>query len=496
MEDFYNQQAKELLGIPYIYPYQRLVIDNLLSAGGYWGEQTAGEINPFNLVIFPTGMGKSLCYMLPGILLPGITLVIYPLLSLMEDQYRRLSERNIPAAIYRGGQSKKDREEIQRQLSHRGIRFLLTNPEMCQSSELGSWISQGLFQQLIVDEVHTVLQWGETFRPSLIDLNKIIKLEYFKGIHFFTATLSTKDEKKLKNILIPQYSWNIIRSSGDRSNLQYHLVKSHHIMLSIEEICRNRSATVLIFCNSRKSTVQTAAELRLRLGNIEIRSYHAGMSTQEKILCARWFFHSTRGILCATKAYGMGIDKSDIGYVIHRDPPDSVESYLQEAGRAGRDGRKAYSIVLIKPAMDYEGFIKEFAQWKFCRRSYLLTAMGEHAENCGGCDYCRPIQWTPSVNAMVKRLADRLIFNSGRLNQRDLFDMFLGWYTPSVVSKRLYLYRDFASFKHWGLEDLLPIIDYWKSKDLYKKNRPCLGSKSFKVIKMKLRELNDFSVSS
>lgn len=463
-KDFYNDKAKQLLGISHVYPYQRLVIDHLLAVQGYWGEERCRETAPVNLVIFPTGSGKSLCFMLPAMLLEGITLVVYPLLSLIEDQYRRLVERSEQAAVLKGGMSAEEWGDLDKKIHSGKIRFLLTNPEMCRSKRFLGWAAEGLFCQLIIDEVHTLLQWGKSFRPALLELRNILKKEWFRGMHFFTATLSPEACNELKGILLPGNEWNIVRSGGDRPNLSYYFQPTPCPYAALEELCRNREGAVLIFCRSRRGAEKCARELRFRLKEEEVDCYHAGLTPEEKNMRQQWFLNSPRGIMAATTAYGMGVDKSDIRLVIHRDLPESVEAYLQEAGRAGRDRQAAASVVLLptdKSALKGH-FLETVLEGNECRRFRLMALMGEKLDQCGGCDFCMPGNWISQHKENCTNLAK--IFNqySGYWTLKEWIDVLCAWKTPSIAKKMLHWSPVFGLAEKLRPEDLQEIIRIWK----------------------------------
>lgn len=466
-KDFYNEKARVLLGIPHVYPYQRLVIDHLLTVQGYWGKERQEETAPVNLVIFPTGSGKSLCFMLPAMLLPGITLVVYPLLSLMEDQFRRLREKNQKAALLKGGMDSTELDELEEKILQGQIRFLLTNPEMCRSKRFLKWASEGRFCQVIIDEVHTVLQWGKSFRPALLELQNILNPSWFKGMHFFTATLSPEACLELKEILSPQHDWNIVRSGGDRPNLSYYFQHTLVRDAALEELCRSREGAVLIFCRSRRGAEECARELRYRLQEEDIDCYHAGLTYEEKQRRQEWFLHSPRAIMAATTAYGMGVDKSDIRLVIHRDLPNSVESYLQEAGRAGRDRLKASSVVLLPPwpgALD-NSFLASVVQKEECRRYRLMQLMGEKLEQCGGCDFCSPVDWLPRHNSLVRQIIKALSRYSGLWTRREWVDLLCGWNTPGIRKKLLHRTELFGLADEVHPEDIQELLGRLKQAD-------------------------------
>jgi len=499
-EDFLNWSAEEFFGIPYIFPYQRLVIANVLEGAGYFGGEgmengrvqsvdSYADIPRRQIVILPTGAGKSLCFMLPGVLLNGITLILFPLLSLMSDQMRRLAEQEIPTEVISGGQGREEREAAWRRLasspdrddrgpggghrdsdgghsvpgvSHSGPgggngvtgggrpKFLLSNPEtLVQPGSLRRLAALPI-DHLVVDEAHTVPMWGREFRPALTQIPEIIAAAEPRMISAFTATASDDILSAIQELLFPDGPAHVTRANPDRPNISYHVIpvisKNRELRrlltqtiqwapplskqrdLKPRRVFRTHSSLegapgplenpnllrgtqcrpegpnplrvprpALIFCPTRETTEKLAARLRRDLGEKEIFFYHAGLERAEKKTIEEWFFHSAGGVLCATTAYGMGVDKKNIRTVIHHSLSLSTEAFLQESGRAGRDGDPSYSIVLLSPGDEasaeavprQSGLCRALKDRSSCVREKLLALMGSECDICSGCDICR-----------------------------------------------------------------------------------------------------------
>jgi ATP-dependent DNA helicase RecQ len=397
-QDPVSQAVQQLFGLSYLFPYQRLVIANILEAAeakGFavrWpGEIASGKTSPDKasscgpvdskmpssplpetgeteewpekdqdreslgrqIVILPTGAGKSLCFQLPAMLLAGPTLVIYPILSLMADQERRLKERGFAPVILRGGQSREERDLIWKKLRSGESRFIIANPEVLLTQGVMGKLGEIGVVHVVIDEAHCVSEWGESFRPGYLEIGKI--LEAAKGtnrteplVTAFTATASAPVLEKIEKYIFGTPAHRII-GNPDRSNISYAAQGCLLRDLAVRDLLRSNRRPAIVFCSSRPGTEQLSRYLRNQLDEREIRFYHAGLNREEKAEVEGWFFQSAEGVLVSTCAYGMGVDKANIRTVIHRDCPPSVEAYLQESGRAGRDGQPSRAILLWGP---------------------------------------------------------------------------------------------------------------------------------------------------
>jgi ATP-dependent DNA helicase RecQ len=399
-----NAAVKNLFGLSYLFPYQRLVIANILEAAEAAGIPVQWPGEPIlrnsktptkrgdeppdqdresqgrQIVILPTGAGKSLCFQLPAMLFEGPTLVIYPILSLMADQERRLQERGFAPVILRGGQSEEERNGIWEQLRSRKSRLIIANPEVLLTSPvLGRLKTLGIVH-IVIDEAHCVSEWGESFRPSYREIAKIVEVAQAPLVTAFTATASAPVLAKIETYLFSSQSVHRIIGNPDRSTIRYGALGCILRDLAVRDLLIKNLRPALVFCSSRLGAETLARYLRNELRDQEIRFYHAGLDREEKTAVEQWFFKHSRGILIATCAYGMGVDKGDIRTVIHRDCPPSVEAYLQESGRAGRDGLPAKAILLWGP--DDERNIK---RTKSEAERIRLSKLFEYARNTREC---------------------------------------------------------------------------------------------------------------
>jgi ATP-dependent DNA helicase RecQ len=288
-------------------------------------------------------------------IIEGPTLVIYPILSLMADQQRRLHERGFSPVTLRGGQSKEERDEIWRKLKSGESKFIIANPEVMLTPQVMNQLENIKIVHIVIDEAHCVSEWGESFRPSYLEINKIIKAVNAPLVTAFTATASAPVLAKIKQYVFGDPETHQIVGNPDRPNIVYTAKGCIVRDLAVRDLLIQNSRPAIVFCSSRPGTENLSRYLRISLGEMgmdwhnEIRFYHAGLSREEKADVEKWFMGNNRAVLCATCAYGMGVDKADVRTVIHRDCAPSVEAYLQESGRAGRDGAQSKAILLWGP---------------------------------------------------------------------------------------------------------------------------------------------------
>ena len=364
---------KKQFGISYLRPWQELVITRILEL-----RDEGGKV----LCILPTGSGKSLCFMYPIAVLERHSILVYPLLSLMNDQAKRLEKASIPFVLMKGGMTRDERNACFKRISEEKRIAIVTNPEtllaMEKRGELKLLSHPAL---LVIDEAHTAVTWGENFRPSYLELGRLVELLRADSTLAFTATA---DESITEGIIKHIFSGRIpytVRDSSDRENIFYHSLKSLSKQKDIQKILAPPSSRpAVIFCRSRKETEYLA-------GLLNSGCYHAGLTSEERKERERWFLSSSDGVLVSTSAYGMGVDKKNIRTVIHTHLPESVPDFLQESGRGGRDGGRMDSWILwydeeCSPIKDI------FTNGKCIRHSLLLHMGEENAEECLGCSAC------------------------------------------------------------------------------------------------------------
>lgn len=356
-----------------------------------------------NLVIMPTGGGKSICFQLPAILLPGITIVISPLIALMKDQVDGLTANGIPAAFLNSSQQEKEQQEIFSKIGKNEIKLLYVAPESLQY--IDAVFSTGKISLIAIDEAHCISGWGHDFRPAYTQLG------YLKNRHPETpviALTATADKATRIDICeqlnIPHATQHL--SSFDRKNLSLEVrpgIKKFDQILTF--LKGRKSESGIIYCLSRKNTEELAAKLKAR--GFKAEAYHAGLSHNERIKIQEEFINDKNEIICATIAFGMGIDKSNVRWVIHYNMPKNLEGYYQEIGRAGRDGLPSSTLLfhsyadVVQLQKFAEGSgnaevqlaklerMKQYSEALSCRRRILLSYFGELiSRDCGNCDVC------------------------------------------------------------------------------------------------------------
>ncbi|MCQ2241414.1 RecQ family ATP-dependent DNA helicase [Treponema sp.] len=396
--------AQKAFGITYLYPWQRIVIANILDAQipskekEDLGDSDDTEIyKGKQIVLLPTGAGKSLCFLTPSLLLEGATIVLYPLLALMSDQKRRMDEGGIKSVVFSGGQTEEQREENFREIEN-GAKIILANPEVLQSERLVDRLANCKISHIAIDEAHCCAEWGDTFRPAYLNLGKVIEKINAPAITAFTATASPQVLSRVSEILFGGMC-HVVRSDSDRPNIHYEVINAYAKKRTAFLLALQRPKPLIIFCGTRNKSEDMARELAAYCGSDKVKFYHAGMTREEKDKVEKWFYPKTDAILCCTCAFGMGVDKKDIHTVIHLEPSPTAEAYIQEAGRGGRDGSIADAVLLWSPndSRNSEKFpkgsrervLKEFAESTTCRRQVLLDALGGEQAACQGCDICK-----------------------------------------------------------------------------------------------------------
>ena len=386
--------AQKNFGISYLYPWQRLVIENILDAERKFGTE---EDSPSKqIVLLPTGAGKSLCFQIPALILDGPTLIIYPLLALMSDQERRMKQGGLDCVVFKGGQTEEERENNFERIKN-GAKIIIANPEVLSNDTLLEKLCSLKIKHIAIDEAHCVSEWGDSFRPAYLELNRILKKLKVDVITAFTATASSEVLSRISQVLFDGHA-HLVKSESDRPNIHYYVYKTESKKQAAILLAGTEQRPLIIFCSSRKRTEDLARDLNMVYGKDTAKFYHAGLEKEEKTKIEQWFFDQKNAVLCATCAYGMGVDKKDIRTVIHLDVPDSAEAYIQEAGRGGRDKELSKAILLwntedalktcVYPKNSRKAVLRNFALTSNCRRQILLDAMGDNETVCSGCDLC------------------------------------------------------------------------------------------------------------
>lgn len=321
---------KKYWGYDEFRPLQKEIIESVLS-----GKDT--------LATLPTGGGKSICFQVPSLAGEGICIVISPLIALMKDQVENLKKRDIPALLIHSGMKKADVIQTLKNAAHDYFKFLYVSPERLETSLFREYLP-GLNVNLIaVDEAHCISQWGYDFRPSYLKITDL--REELPDVPVLALTASATEEVQADIIQKLNFKGaNIFRQSFERKNLSYSVFKSDSKPAKLVEILGKVQGTAIVYCKSRKRTKEIKDLLQKH--GILSTNYHAGLKQEERDRQQKDWIENKVRVMACTNAFGMGIDKPDVRLVVHIDVPDCLENYYQEAGRAGRDGKKSYAVLL------------------------------------------------------------------------------------------------------------------------------------------------------
>ncbi|HQU57220.1 MAG TPA: ATP-dependent DNA helicase RecQ, partial [Chitinophagaceae bacterium] len=299
--------------------------------------------NKDTLALMPTGGGKSICYQIPAMAKPGVCLVISPLIALMKDQVNNLNKKSITAFAVYSGMTRKEVMQTFRVVSESNCKFLFVSPERLETDLFREYLPGFGINLIAVDEAHCISQWGYDFRPPYLRIAAL--REELPTVPILALTASATPE--VQKDICEKLNFNnatIFRQSFARPNLSYSCRKVDAKINKLIEILQKVKGSSIVYCKSRKRCKEICELLRLQ--NISADYYHAGLSqTERNKRQDEWLQNTTRVIVC-TNAFGMGIDKANVRTVIHADVTDCLENYYQEAGRAGRDGQKAYAVLL------------------------------------------------------------------------------------------------------------------------------------------------------
>jgi ATP-dependent DNA helicase RecQ len=323
------------------------------------------------IALLPTGGGKSICFQIPILLKEGICIVVSPLIALMNDQVNSLIRKGIKAVALTSKLSENEIVNIFDNLQFGGFKFLYLSPEKLQSEFIKEKLRHINIQLIAVDEAHCISEWGHDFRPAYLNIHLIRELHPDIPIIALTASAT----EKVTNDIVTNLKLNntsIIKKSFYRKNLAYQIFTVEDKLFRLQQILNKVKGPKIIYTNTRKKTVEISTQLNQL--NFNTTFYHGGMTMDEKIKSYEDWMSESKPIIVATNAFGMGIDKSNVRAVIHINLPQSIENYMQEAGRGGRDGKKAFSIVL-KNENDTYDLIKitkaSIAPVKFIKEVYL-----------------------------------------------------------------------------------------------------------------------------
>ncbi len=429
---------------------QEQIIDHLMGGGDA-------------LVLMPTGGGKSLCYQLPALMLPGTTVVVSPLISLMRDQVNQLRANGICAAAMNSASTWGEQSYARHKLTTGELKLLYVSPERLLADL--PWMSQSLNVSLFaIDEAHCISQWGHDFRTEYTQLGCLKETFPQTPIVALTATADrvTRDDI-LRQMNIPEA--RVFMSSFDRPNLSLTVRTASETRqrqrLVLDFVLAHPNECGIVYCLSRKNTESVASMLETH--DISVAVYHAGLSNDERERAQQDFENDRVQVVCATVAFGMGINKSNVRFVVHYNLPKSIENYYQEIGRAGRDGVPSDTLLIysLQDVVQVRRFAEEsgqkeinlermermleYAQNGVCRRRTLLNYFGQTmSHDCGNCDVCLhpPVRFVGTE--LVQKALSAVVRTQQKCTARALVDILRGSYTPEVRYKNWHLMPTFA----------------------------------------------------
>lgn len=444
------------------------------------------------LAVMPTGAGKSVCYQLPALMMKGITLVISPLISLMQDQAAALTQNGVSAAFLNSALSSEE-YMLTLQMARNGVyKLLYIAPERLDSEGFADFARYADISMITVDEAHCISQWGQDFRPSYLRIADFIsRLPKRPVISAFTATATDKVREDIKEKLKLNSPLEII-TGFDRPNLYFEVIKADtrkKPMVLNELLKRYTDRSGIIYCNTRKQTEQVY-DLCIEQG-IEASVYHAGMSDYQRKTNQEDFIFDRTRVMVATNAFGMGIDKSNVGFVIHYSMPKSPEAYYQEAGRAGRDGTAADCVLLYSGAdlntalyfidnTEGEGLtaqqleevkkqdrkrldaMVDYCTTTECLREYLLNYFGEKCEGCSGCSNCSSEFKMEDITDPAQRIIScifRLKERNRRLGANMICDILKGSKGQKIIDSGYDRLSTYGIMSNYDRKRILELID-------------------------------------
>ena len=415
---------------------------------------TAAMSGHDSVVLMPTGGGKSICYQMPALLSDGVVVVVSPLIALMKDQVTALTSNGIPAAAVNSMQTEEQNRDILEQLFSGRVRILYISPERLLM-EIDRWSRDLRIALFAVDEAHCISPWGHDFRPGYTQLSCIKAL--YPGVPVMALT-ATADRLTREDIALQLRLDNprLFIGSFDRPNISLRVMTNPGKTRRINYICsmidRYRSDAGIVYCLSRKSAEETDKQLSGRGYRSVV--YHAGLSVAERNRAQELFINGEVQVVCATVAFGMGIDKSNIRWVVHNNMPRNIESYYQEIGRAGRDGAKAEAVMFYSYAdiatlqsfVDESGQqaintekltrMKEYAEASLCRRRILLSYFNETFDHdCGNCDVCLNPPERIDGTVLVLKALSAIVRVNGMAGITMLIDILRGAARQELIQK-------------------------------------------------------------
>lgn len=447
------------------------------------------------LCIMPTGAGKSMCYQIPALLFDGVTIVVSPLISLMKDQVGSLVQSGVPAAYINSSLSYPQFLRVLSNVEHGKYKIIYVAPERLLTDGFLDTCKKIKISMVAVDEAHCVSQWGQDFRPSYLKIISFVKsLANRPIVGAFTATATNDVKEDIKKILRLKNPFEIT-TGFDRPNLFFGVIKSSSKDEKLIDLIRERGdRSGIVYCATRKN-VESVCELLCDNGFSAAR-YHAGLDEYERRKNQEDFVFDRKNIMVATNAFGMGIDKSNVTYVIHYNMPKNIESYYQEAGRAGRDGGEADCILLYSPkdvrlnrfmiensegndelTIEENEQIRErdFERLKYmtfysttndCLRGFILRYFGgEKKAYCGKCSNCLSVHKLVDVTIDAQKIMSCIARTGQRYGKTVICDVLKGSKSEKILKAELNNQSTYGIMKEVTARHIFGTIDFLAEKE-------------------------------
>lgn len=464
-----EEKLKEIFGYDNFRKGQKQIIEQVLSK-----QDTLG--------ILPTGAGKSICYQLPAVIQSGVTLVISPLISLMKDQVDQLNVAGIPATFINSTIDDFESNFRMQQVENGAIKLLFVAPERFGLDYFNHFLQHLPIDLVAIDEAHCISQWGHDFRPSYVEFAQHLQdLPTHPTILALTATATPRVTEDIQNLLsITPY--NTVKTGFLRKNLRFEVVKGVDKRTFLKNYLKNREKgeSGIIYASTRKE-VEEICEW-LNRNNFKASRYHAGLSENERKTNQEQFIYDEIPIMVATNAFGMGINKSNVRFVIHYSIPATIESYYQEAGRAGRDGLESDAILLFSPndvrirnfliersegddshkEHEYEKLrqMQAYTSSETCLQRYILEYFGDEGQACGKCSNCLDEREDVDITVETQKVLSCVIRMGERFGKTAVAQVLVGSKNKNLAKWNFEKLSTFGIMKNFSQKAVGELIDF------------------------------------